>query len=138
MKKSTESRPCAVLLSWGQRMDFAGLWCWSLGAWMKQEEMICAISAEATQSSSSVGYGREWVRCEHLDEAVEKDRTRTLVHGSVCTHCTARARVCGVKMQGRGMHAAGTRQVGQHSHCNGLYSSGTVKTQVRIENHSIR
>ena len=58
---------------------------------------------------------REWVGCEHsMYEGVEKDGTRTLMHGSVGTHCTARTRVCGVKMRRRVIHVAGVRQVGQH------------------------
>jgi hypothetical protein len=74
---------------------------------MEVREMVSAIGAEATQSIE-FGVGpskdlksREWVGCEHsMYEGVEKDGTRTLMHGSVGTHCTARTRVCGVKCGG--------------------------------------
>lgn len=54
---------------------------------------------------------REWVGGEQLYEGVEKDGTRTLMHGGVRTHCTARTRVYSVKMQRRVIHVAGVRQV---------------------------
>lgn len=121
MKRSTEPCQRVAALDLCQPRDFAGFCCWSLRAWVKVKEMVGAIGAEATQSSSGVGSSEdfksgEWVRCEHSYEAVGKDDTRTLMHGSVRTHCTAQARVCGVKVRRRVMHVVGVRQVGQHSY----------------------
>lgn len=71
--------------------------------------MVSATGARATQSNYGVermSKSRQWVRCEHLNEGIEEDGTK---HGSVCTHCTARTRVCCVKTRGRMIHVVRAR-----------------------------